>query len=468
MEKKLPKGWVETELQCIIERMTNGSSLKQLDFEFENSLPISRIETISNETIDLTKVKYVKADEKDIEKYKLLRGDILLSHINSDKHLGKTAIFNLDSTLIHGINLLLIRAKKDYNSFLLNYYFKHLRLSGKFIEVAQRSVNQSSINQKKLNEFKVLIPPTIEQERIVAKLDTLFAHLETAKAGLEKIPVLLKQFRQAVLTQAVTGKLTEEWRAGKELDPMKQLLEIIEKRKDNYDVECRFAVEKGLRKPTKQFLFEIPKIDEIKIKLPKSWCQTNINFLAFVTKLAGFEYTEHFNLKEEGEVPVVRAQNVQMGRFEDKNRLYLSKEKSDFLVRSQLHGRELLMVFIGAGTGNVCLAPTTERWHLAPNVAKIDCDGVNREYLFYYLQSNLGVENVLSRVKATAQPSLSMETIREIVVLLPDLKEQVEIVSRVEALFAKADAIEEKYKQLKEKIGNLPQAVLAKAFRGEI
>ena len=56
------------------------------------------------------------------------------------------------------------------------------------------------------------LPPLLEQKRIVAKLDSLFGHLDTLKTKLDHIPELLKNFRQQVLTKAVIGKLTEEWR----------------------------------------------------------------------------------------------------------------------------------------------------------------------------------------------------------------------------------------------------------------
>ena len=52
--------------------------------------------------------------------------------------------------------------------------------------------------------------------------------------------------------------------------------------------------------------------------------------------------------------------------------------------------------------------------------------------------------------------------------VLPPVEEQQEIVSRVESLFAKADAIEQQYKSLKDKIDALPQALLHKAFKGEL
>src|SRR5690606_19212564 len=68
------------------------------------------------------------------------------------------------------------------------------------------------LTQANLRKISVPLPPLTEQKLIVNKLDRLFIHLNHIRERLDKIPALLKQFRQAVLTQAVTGKLTEEWR----------------------------------------------------------------------------------------------------------------------------------------------------------------------------------------------------------------------------------------------------------------
>src|SRR5690606_35977336 len=74
------------------------------------------------------------------------------------------------------------------------------------------------LTQGDLKKIPFPLPPLPEQERIVAKLDKLFAQHEKIKKALDRIPQLLKTFRQQVLTQAVTGKLTEQWREGKELE----------------------------------------------------------------------------------------------------------------------------------------------------------------------------------------------------------------------------------------------------------
>jgi type I restriction enzyme S subunit len=93
---------------------------------------------------------------------------------------------------------------------------------------------------------------------------------------------------------------------------------------------------------------------------------------------------------------------------------------------------------------------------------------MNLNYLYYYMLSQEFLKFATTAGERSVLPKINQKSMEVIPVPVPSSQEQTEIVRRVENLFAKADAIEEKYKQLKEKIENLPQAVLAKAFRGEI
>ena len=114
-------------LEELSEFIRNGASIKQ--FENAKGYPITRIETISDSYVNLERVGYADIMEfGKYEEYLLDIGDILMSHINSDKHLGKTAIFeNENVKLIHGMNLLCIRPnKKIVSPKYLNYYFKSL------------------------------------------------------------------------------------------------------------------------------------------------------------------------------------------------------------------------------------------------------------------------------------------------------------------------------------------------------
>lgn len=107
--------------------------------------------------------------------------------------MGKTAIYEDDRDLYHGINLLRITLNGALNYRLFDYYCKYIRAQGEFSSKAQHAINQSSINQKKLNQFRVVVPPQKEQVRIANKLDSILAKVDKAQARLEKIPTILKR-----------------------------------------------------------------------------------------------------------------------------------------------------------------------------------------------------------------------------------------------------------------------------------
>lgn len=164
---------------------------------------------------------------------------------------------------------------------------------------------------------------------------------------------------------------------------------------------------------------------------------TRVGRLCFVTKLAGFEFTKDMaeNINTDEGVPIVRAQNVKMGRFINEISEFIPLEVSQKLNRCALDKKCILITFIGAGIGEVALFSETQRYHLAPNVAKIVVNEdakaiITEEFLLYYLMSYAGQEEVNRIKKATAQPSLSMETIRSIKIVVPKtIEEQNEIVN---------------------------------------
>ena len=298
----------------------------------------------------------------------------------------------------------------------------------------------------------------------------MLGKLKDARELIREAKDTFEERRAAILNKAFTGQLTKKWREeNPDVESAEKLLERIQKRrKIIYDADCKKAKNEGKRKPRKLLPDKIPEINYgIRIEIPNSWTYTNVDFLAHVTKLAGFEYTKYINFSDTGEISIVRAQNVHMGEFIENNITYIDKKTSDFLVRSQLNEREVLMVFIGAGTGNVCMAPKGKRWHLGPNVAKIDVDEISAEYLNYYLQSPAGLANMRLFIKATAQPSLSMGTIRQILVNLPPLEEQKEIVRILDKLLDHEDGARALI-DMQEQIDLLEKSILSKAFRGEL
>jgi type I restriction enzyme S subunit len=164
----------EVELGNAFDFIRNGASIKQADNK--GGYPISRIETIWNETIDSERLGFADIFDEEIskyEKYILQDGDILMTHINSPKHLGKCAIYKgIPEKLIHGMNLLCLRPNTDITlpQYIL-YFFNSKFFRELLPSISNQSVNQASFNVGKLKELQIPLPPLATQQKIAAILD---------------------------------------------------------------------------------------------------------------------------------------------------------------------------------------------------------------------------------------------------------------------------------------------------------
>ena len=164
----------------------NGANIKQgLD---NSGYPITRIETISNRTVDRNKMGY--AGVTDVSKYfdyVLQNGDILMSHINSETHLGKVALYEKqeDETIIHGMNLLCLRPKKELlDSRYAFYYLSSDAFVRQIPRITKKSVNQASFNVAALKELTIPIPEIEKQRDIVRGLDKVSELIAYGKSNL--------------------------------------------------------------------------------------------------------------------------------------------------------------------------------------------------------------------------------------------------------------------------------------------
>lgn len=203
---EIPEGWEVKSIRHVIKSIFNGTTAQQIDEYDDNTVPVTRIETISTGEINTYKLGYVRKNEID-KKYKLHIGDILFSNINSLKMIGNCAIYKQDVGLYVGMNLL----KISPNFNILPEYFYFVISSVTFKEVvkanAKPAINQASISQNSLIAIRWVFPPLPEQHRIAAYLDAKCAEIdrsmELVRQGMDK----LKAYKMSVITEAVTKGL---------------------------------------------------------------------------------------------------------------------------------------------------------------------------------------------------------------------------------------------------------------------
>ncbi|MDR1729280.1 MAG: restriction endonuclease subunit S [Prevotellaceae bacterium] len=176
---KVPESWAWTTLGKIVLSIKNGATIKQN--KNASGIPITRIETISDGTVNYVRMGYANIfDSLDYASYILKDNDILMSHINSPVHVGKTAIYKpkeKNETIIHGMNLLCIRLQDTISSDFVNYFFNSQFFKDSINPYIKNAVNQASINISNLNSIQIPVPPLTEQHQIVSKIEQIFVQL---------------------------------------------------------------------------------------------------------------------------------------------------------------------------------------------------------------------------------------------------------------------------------------------------
>lgn len=156
----------------------NGENIKQ--DKVIDGYPITRIETIADGFVDLNRVGYASVHDESFSEYYLQDNDILMSHINSVPHLGKVALVkDLKQTVIHGMNLLCLKADvSKINPLYSFYFFKSPIFRSRIKKITKKSVNQASFNISNLKEIEISLPSLDHQLHIanlLSKAENLIA-----------------------------------------------------------------------------------------------------------------------------------------------------------------------------------------------------------------------------------------------------------------------------------------------------
>ena len=168
----------------------------------------------------------------------------------------------------------------------------------------------------------------------------------------------------------------------------------------------------------------------------KEWKECKLGEIATITKLAGFEFTKYIKYNETGEIIALRALNLRNGRLDLTEVKHIDKSVSDALPRSKLYKGEILFTYTGNGYGDCALVDEDDKYHLAPNICKISPNKkiADSNFLFQTIRSNAFYKQVSNYIGGSSQPTIPMETIRQLKVKLPPLPTQQKIAAILSSL----------------------------------
>ena len=315
---------------------------------------------------------------------------------------------------------------------------------------------QPNLAAKSLEMFFLPLPPLSEQKRIVEKLNEVSsltdnyaeAYVRVAELN-QKFPELLKK---SVLQEAVQGKLVPQ---DPNDEPASVLLGRIRAEKQALVKAGKIKKDKNesviFRRDNSHYekrgSEEVCIDEELPFEIPRNWEWCYLGDVAFVTKLAGFEYTKYIapNLTDTG-IPLFKGKNIQKGKLVFNFEGYIPEYISDELSRSQISKKCLLTPYVGT-IGNIAIFDGSFKAHLGSNVGKIelinpvDRTYLSEEYVLNYLRSAAGYQQLTKHKKATAQESISIDAIRNVIIPIPPTNEQNRIINILEGLERKVHAL---------------------------
>lgn len=406
---KLPEGWSETEIGYIADVISGGTPKSGIAENF--ALSGEGIAWLTPADLSGYKRKLISRGARDLstEGYsscsaKLMPAGAIL--FSSRAPIGYVAVASNEISTNQGFKSFVFT-----NDIYPDYAYYYLRNIRHLAEELGTGTTFKEISGSAAKTLPFVMAPLAEQKSIAEKLDTLLAQVDSTKARLEKIPQILKRFRQAVLAAAVNGKLADRQDGNRHWQEQ-QLSHVA-----SHIVDCPHSTPKWSSEG--------------------KYCVRTTAFSPFYLDLSYQGYVDEETYQ---------------------NRIQRLKPEPDDI----LYSRE--------GTiGIACQIPKGVELCLGQRMVLIRAsDKISSKYLTIVLNSNNILKIVRSKTMGSTAPRINMSDIKSYPIPLPPLQEQHEIVRRVEQLFAYADTIEKHVNNALTRVNSLTQSILAKAFRGEL
>lgn len=412
---KLPENWCWTRITVITD-ILNGFAFKSQHYS-SAGIRIIRITNVQDGFIqDKKPVYYPLESQKEITPFMLKDDDFLMSLTGN---VGRVAIIDasfLPAALNQRVACLRIKSEDSVRKEYIFYFCLQKQFVSDCIKSAKGSA-QLNMSTEWLKEYPIPLPPLAEQQRIVDRIESLFANLDEAK---EKAQAVLDSFetrKAAILHKAFTGELTAKWRE-----------------------------EHGVGMD--------------------SWEKKSVGELCISLKYGTAKKSD-----ASGNVVVLRMGNLQQGEI-DWSDLAYSNDPDDIEKYKLFPGDVLFNRTNSAAlVGKTAIYRGEHPAIYAGYLIKLDYDHdkIIGDYLNYALNT-LDAKKYCNSVKTDGvnQSNINAKKIGAYSFNVPSIPEQEKIVSVIQKLLSKEQQAKEAAEAVLDQIDLMKKSILARAFRGEL
>lgn len=395
---EVPENWVWVRLGAIAEIVTGGTPSKKHPEYYGGNFPFYKPSDLDQGRLTYDASEYLSEEGKKVSRI-IPKNSTAVCCIGS---IGKCGYLMCESTTNQQIN----SAIPKINSLCLYYYLCTENFVQNLFSMAS-ATTIAIVNKSKMESCAFPLPPLSEQQRIVERIEELFAKLDEAKERLQEVADSFAVRKAAILHKAFTGELTKQWRR-----------------------------ENGVSDES----WEEKKLGEVALLLsgqdfPPTKYNSDGNGIPYITGASNFDDT-HILINRWTDEPSVIAQE-----------------------------NDVLLVCKGSGYGKTIIADFKEA-HIARQIMALRVkEIIDNNLLLYYLR------NKNRFIKEQGQgliPGLSRKVILSLTINLPTLPEQHEIVRLIDDLLARERSVQQATEQALASIDLMKKSILARAFRGEL
>lgn len=395
--------------------------------------------------------------------------DILFAKITPCMENGKSAVargltsgIGFGSTEFH-----VLRSMPAVDADYLYYYVSQERFRQAARAKMTGTAGQLRVPSSFMREATFPLAPLAEQRRIVAAIEEQFTRLDAGMAALKSARARLKQYRAAVLKAAVEGELTKEWReAHPETEPASELMgRILQERRSQWEEEQRA---KG-KDPIKGRYSDPPHSSSAtRSSIRPEWALVRLEQVAGLITSGSRGWAEYY--AKHG-ATFIRAQDINTDELNLDSIAHVCLPKTTEGTRTRVRCHDLLITITGANVTKTALV----RQHL-PEAYVSQHVGLVRPVLsslapFLYLwivTPSYGRKALERAAYGAGKPGLNLENLRDLLVVLPPLAEQKQIVAEVERRLSVLNILETSITEGLQRAERLRQSILTEAFAGRL
>lgn len=408
---EVPDNWFWTDIASI-----NGYSGTAVD-PMKSPETTYELYSVPSSANDFPEI--ISGSEIGSSKQSVIKNDVLLCKINPRINRVWKVSQHTENELLASSEWIVIRNQilnSDYMMFCFRtQFFREYMLSN----VSGVGGSLMRAQPKFVKNYPIPVAPVAEQQRIVDRIESIFAKLDEAKEKAQAVVDGFELRKSAILHKAFTGELTEKWR------------------------------------------------EEHGVTLDSWEKETSTKLFSYVTS-GSRGWAQYYS--DSGSV-FIRMGNLDHGTVElDMEDIqYVNLPSKAEGQRSKLQKNDIL-ISITADIGMIGLVRNADQdmyinQHIA--LARPTKEN-NAEFIAWYLVSDVGLKQMQSKQRGATKIGLGLDDIRNLKLLMPQVNEQAEIVHILNGLLAKETAAKEAAESVLDQIDTMKKAVLARAFRGEL